>query len=302
VTTAYLAADGYEAQLITELDAAGVVVTRRHERLLITAAAAVDVAWAANVWFDPVEIPITSIGDAVRVLRGQQRNWAMYAPAHAGRARLIAEQLPHVSGKPLVLGAPAPSAPLGSWTLLDSTTVLAATRCSSRFANGEIALVEDRDGPPSRAYLKLWEALVRVGRWPRRGEQCIDLGASPGGWTWLLAQLGARVVAVDKAPLDERVAALPGVEWLDTSAFALDPAAFADGTWLFSDVIAYPERVLALVERWRAHGCIRNIICTIKFQGETDHDVGRRFAAIDGSHVFHLHHNRHELTFALIEP
>ena len=225
----------------------------------------------------------------------------MYAPAYAGRARLIAEQLPHVSARSLVLGVPAPSAPLGSWTLLDATTVLAATRCSSPFPNGEIALVEDRDGPPSRAYLKLWEALVRVGRWPRAGDLCIDLGASPGGWTWLLAQLGATVVAVDKAPLDERVAALPGVDWLEASAFALDPATFAEATWLFSDVIAYPERVFALVERWRADGCIRNIIATIKFQGGTDHTIARRFAAIDGAQVFHLHHNRHELTFALIE-
>ena len=301
MTTAYLAARGYEAQLTEELDAAGVAVTHRHERLLITASAPVVVAWAANVWFDAVEIPITSIGDAVRALRGRQRNWAMYAPAHAGRARLIAEQLPHVSAKPLVLGAPAPSAPLGSWTLLDATTVLAATRCSSAFPNGEIALVEDRHGPPSRAYLKLWEALVRIGRWPRGGDLCIDLGASPGGWTWLLAQLGATVVAVDKAPLDERVAALADVEWLEASAFALDPASFTEATWLFSDVIAYPERLFALVERWRAHGCIRNIICTIKFQGETDHDIIHRFAAIDGAQVFHLHHNRHELTFALIE-
>jgi 23S rRNA (cytidine2498-2'-O)-methyltransferase len=299
VTTAYLAAEGYEAQLNEELHTAGVVVTRRHGRLLMTAARAIDVAWAANVWFEPVEIAITSIGDAVRSLRALQRNWAMYAPAHAGRARLIAEQLPHVSAKPLVLGAPAPSAPLGSWTLLDATTVLAATRCSSPFSNGEIALVEDHHGPPSRAYLKLWEAFVRVGRWPRPGDLCLDLGASPGGWTWLLAQLGATVVAVDKAPLVERERA--SLECLEASAFALDPASLAGATWLFSDVIAYPERVFALVERWRARGCIRNIICTIKFQGGTDHAITRRFAAIDGAQVFHLHHNRHELTFALVE-
>ena len=37
------------------------------------------------------------------------------------------------------------------------------------FANGEVAFVEDRAGPPNRAYLKLWEALVRLGRWPGPG-------------------------------------------------------------------------------------------------------------------------------------
>ncbi len=71
--------------------------------------------------------------------------------------------------------------------------------------------IEDHIGPPSRAYLKLWEALVRFGRWPAPGDRCLDLGASPGGWTWVLAKLGANVTAVDKAPLAPAVAAMPGV-------------------------------------------------------------------------------------------
>ena len=136
----------------------------------------------------------------------------MYAPLHHRRAALIQERLPHVSAKPVVFPAKAPSAPLGSWTLLSPDRMLAAARCSSPFANGEVAFVEDRTGPPNRAYLKLWEALVRLGRWPGPGERCLDLGASPGGWTWVLARLGATVVAVDKAPLDPKVAAMPGVD------------------------------------------------------------------------------------------
>ena len=297
MTTAYLAAEGFEPQLGEELGRAGVTI-RAHGRLLI-GAEAVPAAWAANIWHDCVELPVSSIGAAAKALRDVQRNWAMYSPLHYRRAALIQERLPHVSAKPIVFPAAAPAAPLGSWTLLAPDMLLMAARCSSPFANGEVAFVEDKSGPPNRAYLKLWEALVRLGRWPQPGERCLDLGASPGGWTWVLAGLGARVVAVDKAPLDPKVAAMVGVEWRGESAFALEPASVGPIDWLFSDIVCYPERLLRLVERWRASGLVKNFVCTIKFQGGTDHDTAAAFAALPGAQVRHLHHNKHELTFFL---
>jgi 23S rRNA (cytidine2498-2'-O)-methyltransferase len=202
-----------------------------------------------------------------------------------------------VSAKPLVLGAPAPTAPLGSWTLLRDDLVLAAAHCSSPFPNGEAHFEEDRTGPPSRAYLKLAEALTRLGRHPAAGDRCLDLGASPGGWTWYLAGLGARVEAVDKAPLADTVMAQRGVHWRAESAFAIDPERHEPVDWVCSDVIAYPERLLGLVERWIASGRTKNIVCTVKFQGPTDHAVAARFAALPDGRLQHLHHNRHELTF-----
>ncbi|HUP72982.1 MAG TPA: SAM-dependent methyltransferase [Acidimicrobiales bacterium] len=300
MTTAYLASEGYEDKLADELALAGVGVTSRHRRLFV-ADERVDAAWAINTWFDAERISISSIGDAARALRSRQRNWALYAPDHRGRAELIAQRLPHVSAKPLLVGARAPAAPLGSWTLLAPDLLLASTRCSSPFPNGEPRFVEDRDGPPSRAYLKLWEALVRLDRWPSAGDVCLDLGASPGGWTWLLAQCGARVIAVDKAPLDPRVSGLANVEWRTDSAFALEPSAFDHLDWLCSDVIGYPRRLLSLVDRWQQSDRVRNMVVTVKFQGETDHGLARAFAALPGARLFHLHNNRHELTFAIVE-
>ena len=300
MTTAYLAADGFEQQLDEELELAKVAVTARHGRLLV-ADDRIDAAWAINTWFDVEYLPISSIGDAAKALRQRQRNWAGYAPVHRGRAELIAQRLPHVSAKPLHLGDHAPSASLGSWTLLTPDLLLASTRCSSPFPNGEPRFIEDRDGPPSRAYLKLWEALVRLDRWPVASDLCLDLGASPGGWTWLLAQFGARVIAVDKAPLDPRVSSLATVEWRNNSAFALEPSSFDRIDWLCSDVIGYPSRLLALVERWQQSQRVGNMVVTVKFQGATDHGVARAFAELPGGHVFHLHHNRHELTFAALE-
>jgi 23S rRNA (cytidine2498-2'-O)-methyltransferase len=291
--TAYLAAEGFVAELAHELGS----IACAHERLLVAPGPPRPAAWAQNVWLDPREIKIASIADAARKLRASQRNWAAYAPRHHRRAMLIQQQLPVVSAKPLVFGEPAPAAPLGSWTLLDPETVLAAPSCTSPFPNGEAHFVEDNNGPPSRAYLKLWEALTLIGRRPGPGEVCFDLGSSPGGWTWALAQVGARVISVDKAPLAHEVARLPGVEYRAESVFALHPASIGPIDWLLSDVVCYPARQLGLVERWLAAGTCRNFVCTLKFQGETDHATAARFAAIPGSTLRHLHHNKHELTW-----
>jgi 23S rRNA (cytidine2498-2'-O)-methyltransferase len=296
VRTAYLAAEEFVDELADELGA----VDRRHGRLMIASGPARPAAWAANVWLDPQEIAIASISDGAARLRAIQRNWAVYAPYLHRRATLIQEQLPTVSSKPLVFGAPQPEAPLGSWTLLDAQTMLVSPHCTSAFPNGEVHFVEDRSGPPSRAYLKLWEALTLIGRRPGPGERCLDLGSSPGGWSWALQRTGAQVVSVDKTPLAPEIAGLPRIEQRLESAFALDPRAVGLVDWLFSDVVCYPARLFGLVERWLAAGACRNFVCTVKFQGETDHATARRFAAIPGSQLRHLHHNKHELTWIKI--
>jgi 23S rRNA (cytidine2498-2'-O)-methyltransferase len=291
--TGYLAPEGFVEELRTELGE----VSAAYGRLLISPGAPKSAAWVANLWIDPVEIPIASIGDAAKRLRAIQRNWALYPHAQHRRAALIEARLPKVSAKPLAFPAPAPEAPLGSWTLIDAGTMLASARCTSPFPNGEARFVEDKLAPPSRAYLKLWEALTVLGTHPKPGELCLDLGSSPGGWTWVLARLGARVISVDKAPLDPGIAAMPGVDMRRESAFALDPRALGPIDWLFSDVVCYPARLFRLVERWLEAGTCRRFLCTLKFQGATDHETARRFAAIPGSRLLHLHHNKHELTW-----
>lgn len=294
--TAYLAADGFVDDLVAELGGAA----EAHGRLVLAPGPPRPAAWAQNVWLEPVRIPIASVKDGARRLREIQRNWHLHPVGHFRRAELIRAQLPHVSARPLVFPQDAPAAPLGSWTLLAPDLILASARCSSPFPDGEARFVEDREGPPNRAYLKLWEALTLAGARPGPGDLCLDLGASPGGWTWVLASLGARVVAVDKAPLDPAVAALPGVEERRESAFGLDPRAFGPVDWLFCDVIAYPTRLLAMARRWLEAGTARSMVCTVKFQGPTDHEAARAFAAIPGSRLLHLSHNKHELTWMRI--
>jgi len=292
----HVAPDGFVADLLAELGPG----CEAHGRLVFAPERAAPPAWAHATWIDPVLIPIASIKDGARRLKAIQRNWHLHPIGHFRRAELIAGLLPHVSAKPLAFPADPPAAPLGAWTLLEPDLMLAAARTTSPFPDGEPRFVEDREAPPNRAYLKLWEAFTRIGARPGPGDRCLDLGASPGGWTWVLASLGATVTAVDKAPLDPRIAAMPGVATRQESAFGLDPRTFGQVDWLCSDVICYPSRLLALVRRWLEADAARNFVCTLKFQGETDHETAAAFAAIPGSRLMHLAHNKHELTWTLL--
>ncbi|GAN56458.1 methyltransferase [Acetobacter aceti NBRC 14818] len=297
VGSVYVAAPGFESILQKELERLGVTPAFWHGRLAVCEAPPVASVWALDIWTSPEIHTIVSIGEAARLLKSRQRNWSLVPVEFFRRAALIVDKLPPVKAAPLIFPQLPPTSPLGGWTLLAPDRILFSQAKTSPFPMGEVKFVEDREGPPSRAYLKLWEACTRLGRWPVPGETCLDLGATPGGWTWAIAKLGASVTAVDRAPLSPSVAAMPGVSFRQESAFGLEPRNEARVDWLFSDVIAYPERLLTLAKRWIEAGRTARIVMSVKFQGETDFAILDQFAAIPGARLAHLFHNKHEVTF-----
>lgn len=291
-----LAPTGFERPLIEEC---GERVIEARERLMLLKGTAAPV-WAQNLWLEPKAFSFKSISEAAKHLRSIQRNWWLHSIGQHRRARLIQEQLPALKPKPIAFLAPPPAAPMGAFTLLDETTLLYSARTSSAFPDGEVNFVENKSDPPSRAYLKLWE-LFTVGQFhPKTGEKTLDLGSSPGGWTWVLDQLGCEVLSVDKAPLASTLKLSPKVKPLEESAFALDPARIGAVDWLFSDVICYPERLLELVRKWHQSGKVKNFVCTLKFQGPTDHATVAEFAKFPNSRLRHLFNNKHELTWTCL--
>ncbi len=297
----YLAPHEHEQDLADELAARDIAVKERRGRLFLAEGAAPDVVWAQASFLGVEEIPVASIGDAAKKLKERGRNWALFSCGHHRRAELIQEQLPHYPVKPIPFLHPRPTSPMGGWTLWEEGLVLASPRTTSVYPLGEMTFQEDQVNPPSRAYLKLWEFFTcHAPRLPRPDEHLLDMGACPGGWTWVLQSFGGNVTAVDKAPLEERIAQLPRVTVRQESAFGLDPRSLPKVDWFFSDIICYPARLLELVKRWEAAGT-RNFVCTLKFQGDTDHATTAAFVRELGGRAIHQHHNKHEITWYRVE-
>ncbi len=74
----------------------------------------------------------------------------------------------------------------------------------------------------SRAEHKLAEALRTFGIRTRTGTTAIDLGAAPGGWSYLLAERGVDVMAVDPGALAPIAASHRRIKHLPVRAERLD--------------------------------------------------------------------------------
>ena len=121
---------------------------------------------------------------------------------------------------------------------------------------------------PSRSALKLEEALVTL---LDQGERekflqptmyAADLGASPGGWTWVLTRHGIRVFAIDNGPMQGQLMDSGLVEHLRADGFAWQPKRPLD--WLVCDMVESPSRVAARMAEWFAQGWCKRAIFNLK--------------------------------------
>ena len=260
--------------------------------------------WARTCMLDPFILKFDSIGEAAATLKELQRNWAPYQYTCFRRAQLIQEKLPYINLKERKFPFTIPDSPMGLYTLIDEHTLIASASTSSPLPAGTIRFIEDHQNPPSRAYLKIQESLTLADFYfkcglPAPGQKCFEAGACPGGWTWVLAGLGAQVYAVDRAQLAPELMENPLITFRAHDAFTIPPEEVGPVDWVFSDVICYPERLLEWIHKWLDSGMTRHMICTIKMQGAIDWPLIDRFARIPNSRIVHLNYNKHELTIIL---
>jgi 23S rRNA (cytidine2498-2'-O)-methyltransferase len=159
----------------------------------------------------------------------------------------------------------------------------------------------DDERAPSRSYLKVEEAYVVLGCEPAAGETVVDLGASPGGWSYSAAKRGARVIAVDNGPLKGGALDHPLIEHRREDAFRFEPGA-GGCDWLFCDMVEEPHHVLrSLVEPWLARRRCRRFVINLKFGRVDPLDLlskARAVLAAAGAtaRIRHLYHDREEFT------
>ena len=161
---------------------------------------------------------------------------------------------------------------------------------------------------PSRSALKLEEALLVLldegerRRLLRDGMRAADLGAAPGGWTWVLARHGLRVQSIDNGPLRQHVLDTGLVEHLRADGFSWQPAQALD--WMVCDMVEQPRRVAERMATWLREGWCRHAIFNLKLPMKKRWQETRLcldlFAAQAGGPLAirakQLYHDREEIT------
>jgi 23S rRNA (cytidine2498-2'-O)-methyltransferase len=121
---------------------------------------------------------------------------------------------------------------------------------------------------PSRSTLKLeeaWHQFIPREHWEQRlGDDMtgVDLGASPGGWTYQLVRRGMLVTAIDNGPMAESLMDTGLVQHLMADGFTWQPKQPVD--WMVCDIVEKPARTTALIETWLGEGLCREAVVNLK--------------------------------------
>ncbi|MCD9086027.1 23S rRNA (cytidine(2498)-2'-O)-methyltransferase RlmM [Stenotrophomonas sp. SY1] len=161
---------------------------------------------------------------------------------------------------------------------------------------------------PSRSALKLEEALMTLLTPEERealvkpGMRAADLGAAPGGWTWVLTRQHVQVLSIDNGPLRQHVLDTGLVEHLRADGFHWQPETPLD--WMVCDMVEQPRRVAERMATWLRQGWCKHAIFNLKLPMKKRWDETRLclelFAEQAGKPLTirakQLYHDREEIT------
>jgi len=102
---------------------------------------------------------------------------------------------------------------------------------------------------PSRAWLKIEEAMQLFDLPIGEGTTCLEVGCAPGGAAWSLLNYGVKVIGVDPAEMDPRVMRHPNFKHLKRPFQELTPDLYGGVNWWLSDLNLAPGSVLSHLGR-----------------------------------------------------
>jgi 23S rRNA (cytidine2498-2'-O)-methyltransferase len=118
---------------------------------------------------------------------------------------------------------------------------------------------------PSRSYLKVEEAFVRMGRYPRENETVIDLGSAPGGWSFAFAKRGCLVTSVDNGPLKINDACIRRIDHVHADGLTFQLSKHLPPVdWLVADMLIPPGKAFGVLKYWLSGGRCNHIVLNIK--------------------------------------
>ncbi|KFN43373.1 23S rRNA (cytidine(2498)-2'-O)-methyltransferase RlmM [Arenimonas oryziterrae] len=235
----------------------------------------------------------------------------------AGLARAFGNALrPALRQRGLLTAKEDPRLPRLHVCFLDGDHALLAAgdvRDSSPWPSGVPRLRQSSEAP-SRSALKLEEALLTLltpderERLIKPGMNAADLGAAPGGWSWVLARQHIRVLAIDNGPLAESALATGIIEHIRADGFLWTPPKPMD--WMVCDMVESPRRVATRMAEWFANDGCQHSVFNLKLPMKKRWDETRMcldlFERKAGKPLVirakQLYHDREEITVFATNP
>jgi 23S rRNA (cytidine2498-2'-O)-methyltransferase len=310
--TFFLAFQGYEQELASELSSKEITVKSRWGRFFLSTDDALTYKpipfWAQWTGTKGHMVKMESLKKSATFLKNFSLKWTHWGIDSFRRGELLASMLPqakitrfHFSKDQVTAWPDRKQQPLGLFTLLSPQDLLYFPECQSYAPQGQYEFHENKIQPPSRAYLKLWEFFTRYPNFiPSPDDHCLDIGASPGGWSWVLSQFTSHVFSLDKAPLLTKHFSSPPF-FIQQDALKFSPSnasySFPKMQRVFSDMVCYPDKWIRLIKKYLELYPEASFVCTLKFQGETPFSFMNHIQHEIGGSFIHLYHNKNEATW-----